>query len=99
MGAFTRIGDNSTGHDCFPPTQLVYTPVTRTFCNGKLVAVVGAQYASHTCGTTTHPQSPARTIVGGSSKTFIEGFPMARIGDPIACGDRVAQGSEDSFGA
>lgn len=99
MGAFTRIGDMSAGHGCFPPTELVYTPITRTFCNGKLIAVVGAQYATHTCGTTTHSQNPDRTIIGGSSNTFIEGYPLARIGDPIACGDLVAQGSENSFGS
>jgi uncharacterized Zn-binding protein involved in type VI secretion len=100
MGAFVRIGDNSTGHGCFPPTELVYTPVTRTFCDGKLIAVVGARYAAHSCNNTTHQENPDRTIIGtGSANTFIEGYPLARIGDPIACGDRVAQGSESSFGA
>lgn len=97
MGSFVRIGDESAGHGCFPPTQLVYTPVTRTFCDGKLIAVVGAQYAPHSCNHTTHTQQD-RTIIGGSNNTFIEGFQMARIGDPIACGDIVAQGSETSFG-
>jgi len=99
MGAFVRIGDNSEGHGQWPPTPLVYTPVTRTFVDGKLIAVVGAQYAPHTANNVTH-QQPNRTIIGsGSSTTFIEGYPMARVGDPISCGDKVAPSNSNSFGS
>lgn len=100
MGAFIRIGDLSEGHNGFPPTALVYTPVTRTFVDGKGIAVVGARYASHSNNTTTHQEIPSRTIIGsGSRQTFIEGFPIARAGDPIACGDRVGPSTSNSFGS
>ena len=96
MTAVVRVTDISAGHGCFPPTNMVYTPVQKTFINGLLVGVVGAQYSTHSCGNTVHPQS-SRAVSSGSSKTFIEGYAVARIGDPIACGDTCAQGSEDTF--
>lgn len=96
MTSVVRLTDESSGHGCFPPTTLVFTPVQKTFINGLKAGVVGSQYSTHTCGDTVHPQ-PSRTIVSGSNKTFIEGHAVARLGDPIGCGDVCAQGSEDTF--
>ena len=98
MPAVSRIGDMSTGHGCFPPTALVQTPVTKTFFNGKLASVVNSatQHAPHTCGITTH-SGATRSPSSGASKTFIEGKLAARIGDNIACGDAIAEGSPNSF--
>lgn len=98
MPAVSRIGDMSTGHGCFAPTALVQTPVTKTFFNGKLASVVNSatQHAPHTCGITTHSGS-TRSPSSGASKTFIEGKLAARIGDNIACGDAIAEGSPNSF--
>ena len=98
MPAVSRLGDMSTGHGCFPPTALVQTPVTKTFFNGIKASVVdnACQHASHTCGITTHAGS-TRSPSSGASKTFIEGKPAARIGDNIACGDAIAEGSTNSF--
>ena len=98
MPAVSRIGDMSTGHGCFAPTALVQTPVTKTFFNGKLASVVNTacQHAPHSCGITTHSGS-TRSPSSGASKTFIEGKLAARIGDNIACGDAIAEGSPNSF--
>ncbi len=98
MPAVIRLGDMSTGHGCFPPTNLVQTPVSKTFINGILAGVVSGdcQHTAHTCGTTTHPQN-TRNPSSGASKTFIEGFPAARIGDNIACGDACGEGSPNTF--
>jgi len=98
MPAVSRIGDMSTGHGCFAPTALVQTPVTKTFFNGKLASVVNSatQHAPHTCGITTH-SGTTRSPSSGASKTFIEGKLAARIGDNIACGDAIAEGSPNSF--
>lgn len=98
MPAVSRLGDMSTGHGCFPPTNMVSTPVTKTFFNGIKAGVVSAQcqFSAHTCGTTTHPNS-SRTPSSGASKTYIEGNKAARIGDDIACGDAIAEGSSNSF--
>jgi uncharacterized Zn-binding protein involved in type VI secretion len=98
MPAVSRIKDMSTGHGCFPPTALIQTPVIKTFFNGELAAVVdtGCQHAAHSCGITTHSGS-TRSPSTGASKTFIEGKLAARIGDNIACGDAIAEGSPNSF--
>ena len=98
MPAVSRLGDMSTGHGCFAPTALVSTPVAKTFFNGKLASVVdnGCQHAPHTCGIVTHSGS-TRSPSNGASKTYIEGKLAARIGDNIACGDAIAEGSSNSF--
>lgn len=96
MPAVSRIGDMSTGHGCFPPTPISSTPVSKTRFNGILAAVVSSQHTTHVCGNTVHAGG-ARAISQGASKTFIEGNPAARIGDDIACGDTVAEGSPNSF--
>lgn len=98
MPAVSRIGDMSTGHGCFAPTALVLTPVVKTFFNGVLASVVssGCQHESHCCGTVCHSGSE-RSPSSGAGKTYIEGFAAARIGDNIACGDAIAQGSSNSF--
>jgi uncharacterized Zn-binding protein involved in type VI secretion len=96
MASVVRLGDESSGHGCFAPTSLVTTPATKTFINGILIGLVGAEYATHSCDDTTHPQS-IRTIASGSTKTFVEGYAVARLGDPISCGDVCAQGSENTF--
>lgn len=98
MPAVIRLNDMSTGHGCFPPTNLVSTPVSKTFVNGILAGVVSGscQYTTHVCGIVVHPSS-GRTPSSGSSKTFIEGNPAARIGDDIACGDTCGEGSPNSF--
>ena len=98
MPAVVRIGDVSTGHGCFPPTNLAQTACTKTYFNGKLAAVVNpnTQYVTHACGIIVHPQG-SRNINSGSSKTFIEGYAVARIGDNIACGDACGEGSPNTF--
>lgn len=98
MPAISRKDDLSTGHGCFPPTPMKVTPVKKTFFNDKLAGVVDqqCQFETHSCGITTHSQQE-RFVSSGASKTFIEGILAARIGDDIACGDAIAQGSENSF--
>jgi hypothetical protein len=98
MPAVSQKGKMSTGHGCFSPTAMVQTPVSKTYFNGILAGVVdqGCQFAPHTCGLTTHSQAE-RYVSSGASKTYIEGKPAARIGDEIACGDAIAEGSANSF--
>ena len=98
MPAVSRLGDMSTGHGCFAPTNLITTPVAKTYFNGKLAAVVDSKckFAAHTCGITTH-NSDIRVPSSGAGKTYIEGKKAARIGDDIQCGDAIAEGSSNSF--
>lgn len=94
MAAASRKGDLSTGHGCFPPTACTSALASKTYINGILAQKQGSKFASHRCGKTTHPSS-ARATSSGSSKVFIEGAAAIRIGDSIACGDTVGQGSSN----
>lgn len=98
MPAVSRLGDLSAGHDGFPPTAMITTPVAKTYFNGKLSGVVSEQckFAAHTSGMSTH-NSDIRYPTSGANKTYIEGDLAARIGDPLADGDTIAQGSPNSF--
>ena len=90
------LGSRSTGHGCFAPTTLISGCASTVFVNGKPAAIVGAQFTPHVCGKVTHAAA-ARRVLSGSSKVFINGKPAVRIGDPIACGDTVGQGSGNVF--
>jgi uncharacterized Zn-binding protein involved in type VI secretion len=77
---------------------MITTPVAKTYFNGILAGVVNSscRFASHSCGIVTHNSSERYPSVG-AGKTYIEGNPAARIGDDIACGDAIAEGSSNSF--
>lgn len=98
MPAVIRLGDLSTGHGCFAPTPLVKTKVSKTFVNGILPGVIDelCQYEDHCCGPNCHTDVERSPSVG-STKTYFEGSPVARIGDNIACGDACAEGSFNTF--
>lgn len=98
MPAIALENQISTGHGCFPPTQCVGPYSSTVRINGKLVQLRGiSRYIQHTCGKVTHPTN-GRIVVEGSATIFVEGIPVVRIGDLIACGDRVGKGSDNVFG-
>jgi uncharacterized Zn-binding protein involved in type VI secretion len=87
----------STGHDCFPPVPAVGPYTTKSFINGLAIQLKDVtRYQPHTCGRTTH-SGGTRLVIEGSSTFFLEGKAVARIGDSIACGDAVSEGSSNSF--
>ncbi len=99
MPAVSRKGDMSTGHGPWAPTAMISTPVKKTYFNGKLAGVVDAQcqFAEHIAPIMQiHPAS-IRTPSEGAGKTNIEGKPAARIGDALADGDTIAEGSNNTF--
>lgn len=96
MPSVARLGDKSTGHGCFPPTPIVQDCSDNVFINGISCATVGAKHVTHSCGRVVHPTS-SRNITDGSSSVYCNGKAVARIGDTIACGDAVGQGSGNVF--
>ena len=90
MPKVSKIGVLSTGADTFPPSAMIYTPATRTYVDGVLIGLIGAQFAPHTRGSITHA-GESRVVVSGSTKTFIEGIGVARVGDLIADGDTISE--------
>lgn len=50
---------------------------------------MGDPWAVHCCGSSCHDSSQA----SGSGSVSVNGMPMARVGDSIACGSSNASGS------
>ena len=96
MPGVSRKGDKSTGHGSFPPTALQLDTATTVRVNGKECAKVGSKYLKHSSGTTTHDPN-ARSISAGSSTVRVEGSPIARLGDSVACGDKIGQASGNVY--
>ena len=97
MPAVALEGKISTGHGCFPPTNAIGPYTTKSFFNGLKVQLLNhTQYATHCCGIVCH--SPSERKTSSSSSTFyLEGKKVCRIGDNIACGDTISEGSETAF--
>jgi len=100
MSGIAKLGDLSRGHDGYPPTPMVTTPITKTYYNGKLIGALSplCQYQAHSKGNSTHPQE-SRYPITGSSKTFVEGYAIIRKGDLLNDGDyvEVVQDATNSY--
>lgn len=93
MPAVTRLGDRCTGHGCWPPRHST-SAAASVFVNGIAVHRVGDDWAPHGCSVC---PPHASVLSEGSSTVFAEGKGVGRVGDPVACGSRVAQGSLNVF--
>ncbi|MFK4072731.1 PAAR domain-containing protein [Ectopseudomonas khazarica] len=94
MPAVSRLGDNCTGHGCWPPRPSTgASPNVRV--NGIAAHRQGDAWAPHTCPTI--PETHASVLAAGSTTVRVNGKQLARIGDPVACGSTVAQGSANVF--
>ena len=96
MTALTYKGAMSKGLDGGAPTALTAkVQCSKSYVGGKLIGTVGDQFEMHIIPMIPpipHPVS-LRQIVSGASKTYFEGNLAARIEDPLADGDQVAQGN------
>lgn len=83
------IGSMTSGSCSAPPTA-INQGSSNVFVEGAACAFVG-------CGIVPHPrpkQSPhGGAVSSGSPSVFVNGKPIARIGDSISCGDKIASGS------
>lgn len=90
-----RVGDKSTGHDCWPPTTLV-SGSSNVMANGVPVALIGSKWKPHT-----RKCKPKKThtevCVSGSSSVYVNGKPMCRVGDKLQHGDTIASGSGNVY--
>ena len=92
MPAQTRKGDICTGHGCFPPRVNVEGSPD-VIINNIPAHRQGDGWSTHCCGDSCHGSTTAQ----GSSTVYINNKQAARIGDPVACGSVIAQGSPDVF--
>jgi len=81
-----------------PPTPLTKKiQCSKSYVGGKLIGVVGDQFEDHTNIVGTLHQDALRQITSGASKTYFEGNLAARVDDPVADGDQVADGDAKTF--
>ena len=93
MTALTYKGAMSKGQDGGPPTALTHkNQCIKSYVGGVLIGVVGDQFEEHTANRSLHKDAQ-RQISSGASKTFFEGNAAARVNDPIADGDQIADGN------
>ncbi len=92
MPAVARFGDRCSGHGCFPPRPND-DGSPDVFVNGLAAHRRGDHWMSHCCGLTCHDS----VLAGGSGTVFVNGRPLGRVGDGVACGSVVAQGSGNVF--
>lgn len=92
MPAVTRKGDLDTGHGCFPPRGNDQAS-GNVFANSIGVHRQGDHWPTHCCGIPCHDSS----LQSGSGTVFVNNKQICRIGDPVACGSAVAQGSPNVF--
>lgn len=92
MPAVTRLGDNCTGHGCFPARPSI-SASPDVFVNGIATHRQGDGWASHCCGIPSHGGS----LASGSGSVYVNGRQLGRVGDPVDCGSTVAEGSGNVF--
>jgi len=92
MPPVTRLGDICTGHDCFPPRGNDQAS-PNVYVNNIPVHRKTDHWPVHCCGGSCHDSN----LAAGSSTVFSNFLDLCRIGDPVACGSAVAQGSPNVF--
>lgn len=92
MPAVTRLGDECTGHGCFGPRGNDQASED-VFCNNIAVHRQDDHWPDHCCTIICHDSNCEH----GSGTVFVNNKECARIGDPVACGSAIAQGSANVF--
>ena len=93
MPSASRLGDTCSGHDCFPASPAIGGS-PNVDINGISGLRQGDAVAPHGCG---RCKPHGRSVSDGSPTVYVNGRPLAGIGDGISCGGEVAVGSVDVF--
>jgi len=93
MPAVHRHQDIGTGHGCYPSRPNAEGS-TNVFVNNKGAHTAGMAWEPHGCNVCAPHSSVQAT---GSTTVFVNGKPLARIGDDVACGSKNATGSPNVF--
>lgn len=84
------IGDYTTGHQSWPPTNICQGANTIVVC-GKPPARVGDAAVPHTSTRRPYP-THGLVVAQGSGSVVYQGRMVARIGDSMSCSDIIAVG-------
>lgn len=104
MPAVARVGDTvNTGHGCDTTTTIYATGGARdVYINGLLAATEGSQLAPHNITNPAPPPAPpcvphpGQKVNTGSSKVYVNGKKLARVGDSADQG-QISKGSDNVF--
>lgn len=94
MPGIVRVGDNCTGHSCYPPRAAV-SGSRNVYVNGKYTHRQTDLWAVHCCGSP--PSCHSGALVEGSGTVFVNGLQVARQGDPVSCGSKGMECSRNVF--
>ena len=87
-----RLGDVGSGHHSFPPTT-VNSVSSNGFANSLGIARKNDTLIPHSSPSPSPEHN--RVICGCSTKTFLNGRGMVRIGDAICCGGIMVTASSN----
>lgn len=93
MPGVCRLNDISTGHGGWPPRRNDQAS-TSSYVDGRGVHRVTDHWPTH-CDP--EPQCHDGNLADGSHYHTTDGKRTGRIGDPVNCGDHVAEGSSYKF--
>lgn len=93
MPAVVRKGDICTGHGGWPPRKNDEGS-SNVFVNGIECHRQTDHWITH-CNS--QPSCHDSQLANGSPNVFVNNLAMARVGDPVACGSKTAQGSSNVF--
>jgi uncharacterized Zn-binding protein involved in type VI secretion len=93
MPAVTRLGDKCSGHGGWP-ARVNDSASGDVFVNNIGVHRQDDHWVVH-CDP--HPVCHDSTLQSGSGTVFVNNKQCGRVGDPVACGSVVAEGSSNVF--
>jgi len=85
-------GHRCTGHGCWPPRPSAEGH-PRFTVRGVPVHLQTHAWEPHTCPSI--PETHASVLARGAARFTVDGLEVGRIGDPVACGSKVAEGVAD----
>jgi uncharacterized Zn-binding protein involved in type VI secretion len=95
MPPVTRLGDMCSGHGCHPPRKSIEGS-HNVFVNSIPAHRRGDGWAVHICPPKIY--APHGSVLAEGSKTvYVNGRPLGRANDPIACGSVVLGASNNVF--
>lgn len=80
-------GMSCTGHGCFPPRASTEGE-PRFTVKGKQVHLQGHAWGTHCCP----PPCHGGNLAAGAPRFTVGGKQVGRVGDPVDCGSKVAEG-------
>lgn len=89
IAGVSYFGALCTGHGCFPPRPNDQAS-DDVFVNNIAVHRHTDHWTTHVC-----VSSHDSNLSSGSGTVYVNNLQCSRIGDPVACGSAIAQGSVD----